>query len=72
MFQPTYEFMSPTLHLVEQAGAQIVGIGCLWCPTSVDLNDRPLVLTVTVLNFPPGIRVAVVVAGLSIQLEAGG
>jgi orotate phosphoribosyltransferase len=29
------------INLVEQLGAQVVGVGCLWRRTSVDLGDKP-------------------------------
>jgi len=30
------------IDLVEQLGAQVVGVGCLWRRTSVDLNGKPM------------------------------
>jgi len=30
------------IELVEQLGAQVVGVGCVWRRTNVDLNGRPL------------------------------
>jgi orotate phosphoribosyltransferase len=30
------------IDLVEQMGAQVVGVGCLWRRTSVELNGKPV------------------------------
>jgi orotate phosphoribosyltransferase len=39
------------IELVEQLGAHIVGVGCLWRRTSVDLGDRP-VFSLVSRDFP--------------------
>jgi orotate phosphoribosyltransferase len=39
------------INLVEQLGAQVVGIGCLWRRTSVEMNDRP-VFSLVSRDFP--------------------
>jgi orotate phosphoribosyltransferase len=39
------------IELVEQLGAHIVGVGCLWRRTSVDLNGRP-VFSLVSRDFP--------------------
>src|SRR5262245_19625349 len=39
------------ISLVEQLGAQVVGVGCLWRRTSVDLADRP-VFSLVSRDFP--------------------
>src|SRR5262252_1350368 len=39
------------ISLVEQLGAQVVGIGCLWRRTSVELNDKP-VFSLVSRDFP--------------------
>jgi orotate phosphoribosyltransferase len=39
------------IDLVEQLGAQVVGVGCLWRRTSVDLNGRP-VFSLVSRDFP--------------------
>ncbi len=39
------------ISLVEQFGAQVVGIGCLWQRTSVELDDRP-VFSLVSRDFP--------------------
>src|SRR5262245_60950853 len=39
------------IELVEQAGGQVVGVGCLWRRTSVDLNNRP-VFSLVSRDFP--------------------
>ena len=39
------------IELVEQLGAQIVGVGCLWRRTSVDLGGRP-VFSLVSRDFP--------------------
>ncbi len=39
------------IDLVEQRGAQVVGIGCLWRRTSLDLNGRP-VFSLVSRDFP--------------------
>jgi orotate phosphoribosyltransferase len=39
------------IDLVEQLGAEIVGIGCLWRRTSVDINEKP-VFSLVSRDFP--------------------
>src|SRR5438067_3544782 len=39
------------IDLVEQMGAQVVGVGCLWRRTSVELNGKPVVSLVS-RDFP--------------------
>ena len=39
------------ISLVEQLGAHVVGVGCLWRRTSVDLNDKP-VFSLVSRDFP--------------------
>src|SRR2546426_6432906 len=39
------------INLVEQLGAQVVGVGCLWRRTSVDLSGRP-VFSLVSRDFP--------------------
>lgn len=39
------------IDLVEQLGAQVVGVGCLWQRTSVQLNDKP-VFSLVSRDFP--------------------
>jgi orotate phosphoribosyltransferase len=39
------------VNLVEQLGAEVVGIGCLWRRTSVDINGKP-VFSLVSRDFP--------------------
>jgi orotate phosphoribosyltransferase len=39
------------ISLVEQLGAHVVGVGCLWRRTSVELNDKP-VFSLVSRDFP--------------------
>jgi orotate phosphoribosyltransferase len=39
------------INLVEQLGAHVVGVGCLWRRTSVDLHDKP-VFSLVSRDFP--------------------
>jgi orotate phosphoribosyltransferase len=43
--------LSLLINLVEQRGAQVVGVGCLWRRTSVDLDSRP-VFSLVSRDFP--------------------
>jgi len=43
--------LSLLIDLVEQRGAQVVGVGCLWRRTSVDLDSRP-VFSLVSRDFP--------------------
>jgi len=43
--------LSLLINLVEQRGAQVVGVGCLWRRTSVDLNGKP-VFSLVSRDFP--------------------